>query len=502
MANIFDSVKLSKPKSSNFDLSHDVKMSFNFGELVPTMCLECIPGDRFTIGCDSLLRFAPLVSPVMHRADVTMHYFFIPNRLIWPNWDKFITNDASTPAMPRLTINAATYTPLMDYLGLPTPFPLPAPSESVSALPFAAYQMVYNEFYRDQNLQTEVPFALIDGNNDANVAELSQLRLRAWEHDYFTAALPWAQKGGNVEIPLGGFGDVPVYRNTPTIVAGTTITAATGPTPLDLQHFQSDNVAIPADDLYAELSSATMDNTSIQDLRRAFRLQEWLEKAARGGSRYVENILSFFGVKSPDSRLNRPEYITGTKSPVVISEVLNTTGTIERPQGDMAGHGVSVTQGKYGSYFCQEHGYIIGIMSCMPKPAYQQGIPKHFLKGDMFDYYWPQFANIGEQAILNRELYAYDPLGGDTFGYIPRYAEYKYIPNRVSGEFRTSLDFWHMGRIFGSPPNLNASFIQMDEAEVSRIFAVTDPDVDKLWCHILHKIRARRPMPKYGTPSF
>lgn len=417
MANIFDSVKISKPKSSNFDLSHDVKLSFNFGELIPVLAMECLPGDRFSLGCDALLRFAPLVAPVMHRADQSIHYFFVPNRLLWPNWEKFITNDATAPAHPRITFDSAgNYSPLADHMGIPTP--LPGVSEPVSAFAFAAYQFVVNEFYRDQNLEPEIPFLLQDGSNDGNFPALTKLRLRAWEKDYFTSALPWAQKGGTVEIPIGGFTDIPVYRNTNVIVAGTDVATTTGPSPLHVDHLETTDPIGP-DELYADTSDLVLDNTSITDLRRAFRLQEWLEKAARGGSRYVENILSFFGVKSPDSRLNRPEYITGIKSPVIISEVLNTTGTADQPQGDMAGHAVSVTNGRYGKYYCQEHGYIIGIMSVMPKPAYQQGIPKHFLKADPFDYYWPQFSNIGEQPILNKELYAFDVLGNDTFGYTP-----------------------------------------------------------------------------------
>ena len=243
-----------------------------------------------------------------------------------------------------------------------------------------------------------------------------------------------------------------------------------------------------------------MTSTTINDLRRAFRLQEWLERAARGGTRYVELIKSFFGVNSPDKRLQRPEYITGIKTPVVISEVLQTSETATSPQGNMAGHGVSVVAGGDSDYYCEEHGVIMGIMSVMPKTAYQQGIHRTFLKFDPLDYYWEQFANIGEQEVFNKELYAFTANGNNTFGYIPRYSEYKFENNRVAGEFRNSLDFWHEGRIFATEPALNEEFISCNPA--NRIFAVTDPEVDNLYCHILNKVEAIRPMPVYGTPTF
>jgi hypothetical protein len=253
--------------------------------------------------------------------------------------------------------------------------------------------------------------------------------------------------------------------------------------------------------MFAETDGLELQPTTINDLRRAFRLQEWLEKNARGGTRYIENILTHFGVKSSDKRLQRPEYITGVKSPVVISEIVNTTGQTEGlPQGNLAGHGVSVSSGRSGSYFCEEHGYIIGIMSVMPKTAYQQGIPKTFLKNDTLDYFWPSFAHIGEQPVTNNEIYAYTASAEDTFGYVPRYAEYKYMPSRVAGDFRTTLDYWHLGRKFATQPSLNSAFVNCDATK--RIFAVDDPEGDSLYCHVLNKIKAVRPMPKFGTPMF
>lgn len=452
---------------------------------------------------EALVRFAPMIAPIMHRVDVYHHTFFIPNRLLWPGWDDFITNTPNAGGFidspPTITMGTATYTPLADYMGIPRPPATGETLEQVSALPFAAYQFVWNEYYRDQNLMDEQEYQLSAGDN-TGILGLTSMKMRSWEHDYFTSALPFAQKGGTVEIPLAGFNDLTVLRNTPTIVAGTDITVAVGPTPLDIPNIPTDAPDIPGDALYVDSSNLTINNTSITDLRRAFKLQEWLEKSARGGSRYSEQIRSFFGLTPQDARLDRPEYITGSKTPVVISEVLNTSATANQPQGDMAGHGVSVTQARGGSYLCQEHGWIISIMSIMPKTAYFQGLERHWLKRDPFDYVFPQFENIGEQPIENRELYAYTPLGGDTFGYTPRYAEYKFRQNRVAGDFRDSLIHFHMAREFANLPQLSGDFIQADPT--ARIFAVLETDVQKMWVQILHKISARRPLSKYGNPSF
>lgn len=509
--NLFNSVKVANPASSTFDLTHDVKLSLDMGKLIPIMVMDCFPGDNVHISAESLLRFAPMVAPVMHRSDVTMHYFFVAYRLLWPGWEEYITGNAlegptgpQTPPSPPYIHIGGTETDnktLLDYLGMPF---LNAVTTEIIAFAPAAYQMIYNEFYRDQNLIPEVPFQLINGDNSANVGPLTTLRYRAWEHDYFTAALPYAQKGAAVDIPLAPIGDVPVHVHPlASFPAGNAsfanLSAGGG------------NVVISAENpdasytdpsmLFADTSSLNASPTTINDLRTAFRLQEWLEKNARGGTRYTESNLVHFGVKSPDARLNRPEYITGSKSPVVISEILNTTGENSGlPQGNMAGHGLSVTSGKQGSYYCQEHGVIIGIMSVLPRTAYQQGIPKHFRKFDALDYAWPSFANLGEQEILQEEIYAQSATPQAVFGYIPRYAEYKYIPSRVAGDFKDTLDFWHLGRIFASDPQLNQAFIECVPDD--RIFAVTAGGVDNLYAHVLNKIKATRKLPKYGTPTF
>lgn len=507
--NLFNSIQLTKPKKNVFDLSHDVKMSMQMGYLVPSCVVECVPGDSFNISCDAIIRFAPLVAPVMHRIDTYMHYFFVPNRLLWPGWEKFITanNDgAPLPAFPTVDHNTTTESKLADYLGLPKPDAFSTTTHKVNALPFSAYQMIWNEYYRDQNLQDPIPFELVNGDNTAN-SDLYLIQRRAWEHDYFTSALPTAQLGTNVDIPLGDVtlkddwtvtGGIPVFADSLNAPVGAGAVSTTA-----IPNIQAGGVTAA----YDPNGTLEVSPTTINDLRRAFRLQEWLEKAMRGGSRYVESILNHFGVRSSDKRLQRPEYITGSKTPVVISEVLNTSDTVDAPQGNMAGHGVSVASGSYGGYYCEEHGYIIGIMSVMPRTAYQQGIPKHFMKTvDPFEYFFPSFANIGEQPVLKKEILAFPDVAGpyinETWGYVPRYAEYKFVNNRVAGQFRNSLDFWHLGRIFdtAAPPQLNEDFIECEPDQ--RIFAVTDPGIDYLYCHVLHKIRAVRCMPKFGSPSF
>lgn len=500
---LFNTIKVQKPNANTFDLTHDVKFSGRMGNLMPIMAMECIPGDKVKLACDTLVRFAPLIAPVMHRMDAKIEFFFVPNRLVWANWETFIKNEA-TGGLPTLQVDntwSASQQRLGDYLGLPPN--TTATPKAINAIPFAAYQCIYNEWYRDQNLVADLSYQLTDGDNTGNLSVLAALRRRAFEHDYFTAALPFAQKGSAVGVPIGDItldpdfaagtaAGVPFFQNDAAGVNVGAIHASAGPRVSVAGG--SDNQA------YDPQGTLINTATTINDLRRAFRLQEWLEKMARAGSRYIELIKGHFGVTSSDARLQRPEYITGTKSPIVISEVLNTTGeSAGLPQGNMAGHGVSVGNGYVGEYFCEEHGYIIGIMSVVPLPAYMDGIPKNFLKSDPLDFFWPSFANIGEQAITNDEVFGYTATGTETWGYIPRYAEYKYMQNRVAGDFRTSLDYWHLARQFTGLPGLNQAFIEVDPGDMDRIFAVTAGD-DNLYIQCLNKVKARRLMPVYGTP--
>lgn len=507
--NVFNTVQMRKPAANWFDLSHDFKFSTDMGVLTPVMVQEVIPGDVFRMSSETLIRFAPLIAPVMHSINVFTHYFFVPNRILWPNWEAFISPDLAKtvpPAWPHFDNDSGPYSvgSLADYMGLPTGVTVPA----VSAMPFAAYQAIYDEYYRDQNLQSKVNYKLVNGSNNSN-GELRTLRRRAWQHDYFTASLPFAQKGPAVELPLGSFQDVPVHLNlagapdsqywwqgTP---GGSPASGTTSFSAGLMEDSTSQAIFDPQDSLIAETSQLIGSAASINDLRVAMRLQEWFEKAARGGSRYVEQLMVHWNVRSSDARLNRPEFLGGVRNPVVISEVLQTSESNETPQANMAGHGISAAPGRTIRYRAEEHGYIIGIMSVMPKTAYFQGIPRHFSRPSWEDYAWPTFAHLGEQEVLNKEIYvASDSKNADTFGYVPRYSEYRYTPSRVSGAFRDSLMFWHLGRHFANRPALNSTFIESNPS--NRIFAV-QAGTQKLWCHTFHKCQVYRKLPKYGTPT-
>lgn len=503
--NIFNSVQLRAPKTNPFNLSHDVKLSFNMGQLVPINVIDCMPGDKIHISHESLIRFQPLIAPVMHRMNQTIDTYFVPYRLLWDGWQDFITNTANA-GFPTLKITSDNYTKLDDYLGIPTP--AGGNNETISAMYHAAYAMIYNEWYRDENLVQPVQFKLENGINDAN-PDLRNLRFRAWEHDYFTAALPWAQKGSPVDLPLG---DVKLKETWPDLAHPSFHTEGGSYSTGNV--IQNDSIgplnphievgaATGNIEAYDPQGTLEVEATTINTLRRAEQLQKWLEKAARAGSRYVELIRNFFNVFPEDSRLQRPEFIGRSTANVSISEVLNTTGTDDLPQGNMAGHGLSVGHSKNGHYYAKEHGCLISIMSVMAKPAYQQGLPKMFLKHtDPFQYAWPEFANIGEQEVQNRELFAFQGTDGDqTFGYVPRYAEYKYMPSRVAGDMRTTLNFWHLGRIFSTAPQLNQDFIQMNPAVTDRIFAVDTSTDDSLIAHTYVNCIIVRPLPKFGTPT-
>ena len=523
MNKLFQQIVGNKPRRNAFDLSHERKFSMNMGDLVPILCEDVLPGDTFQLNTEIMIRLAPMLAPIMHRVNVFTHFFFVPNRLIWDEWEEFITGGTDgedQPLMPYMVCQTESQClapgTLADYLGHATIPQVPeGPGARLNALPFRAYLMIYNEYYRDQNLIEEIPNPINSGLT--SVLQLSVLRKRAWEKDYFTSALPWTQRGGSVSLPMSGNAPV-VLANTDNVQVmrtGSLSESATGNVSVDntnpdLQaalHTTSGSIYMdPAGTLEADL--ANVNATTIEELRRATKLQQWLERNARGGARYIEQILAHFGVRSSDARLQRPEYLGGGKSPVVISEVLQQSGmstvggeTINQtPQGEMTGHGIAVGKSHRFKKFFEEHGQIIGIMSVLPKTAYMQGTRKHLKKEDKFDYFFPEFAQLGEQAVSNKEIYEDYIAPESTFGYQSRYAEYKYIPSSVHGEFREdSLMYWHMARDFDAEPVLNGEFVEADPT--NRIFSVLDADVAKLYVQVYHNLKAIRPIPTFNNPS-
>lgn len=522
MSKLFNQVKNARVKRNAFDLSHERKFSMNMGDLVPILCEEVVPGDSFKLNTEVMMRLAPLVSPMMHRVNVFTHFFFVPNRLVWDEWQLFLTGgeggleSATVPYFDLTDVNSAarlTEGSLADYLGVQSLSLETHTDGNINALPFRAYQLIYNEYYRDQNVETPVNINKDSGEDDL-WNETMTLRRRMWEKDYFTSAFTETQKGGEVNLPLGdsapivhdGLGGEDWIRDGATGSRKTLASISGDPQFVDdgtgmaaIGDNNADILIDNSDHLSADLSNAT--SATVNDLRTATRLQRWLERNLRNGSRYIEQILAHFGVLSSDARLQRPEYLGGGKSPVVISEVLQTSETTTSPQGNLAGHGISVGNTHEFNKFFEEHGYVIGIMSVLPRTAYAQGIRKHFLKTDRFDYFWPEFAHLGEQPINYAELLFSNTHHGapeDIFGYQSRYAEYKFIPSTVHGEFRDNLDHWHMARKLQSA-SLNINFIASDPTH--RVFTDTDDTNHKLYVQVFNNLKAIRPMPYFGTPT-
>lgn len=504
-------------KRSKHSLSHFRNLSCDQGQLVPIGLTPVLPGDTFQHSTSLLVRTSPLLTPVMHPVHVRVHHWFVPLRLIWDNFQNFITGgpdglDATVP--PYVTIPGGGYSvgSLADHLGIA---PSVGAGIQVSALPFRAYGLIFNEWYRDQDLVTALTVSKADGSDTTTNTTLQSV---AWEKDYFTSSRPWTQKGAAVSLPLGTSAIVKTSASQGFTgaqqamqvldSAGNPLTAnklmessGTGTT---IRHGTSagsgaaTNAFYPTN-LYADLSTATA--ATINELRRALAIQRYEEARARYGSRYTE-YLRYLGVRSSDARLQRPEYLGGGKQTIQFSEVLQTapttSGTPNTGIGSMLGHGIGAVRSNRYRRFFEEHGFVVSLMSVLPKTMYVNGLPRVWSKTTKEDYWQKELEHIGQQAVLNKEVYLAHSAPTGTFSYQDRYDEYRRQESTVHGLFRTTLNTWHMGRIFASDPSLNSTFVQ--SVPTTRIYQAASGN-DQLLIMAMHSIQARRLVSKIGTSS-
>lgn len=531
---------------SRFDRSFSLKTSFNVGDIVPFYVEEVLPGDTHSVDSSMVLRMPSLIVPLMDNIYLDRYFFFVPNRLVWEHWKEFNGENTQSAWIPSVEYTVPQLTApeggwdvgtIADYMGIPTGIS----GISVNALPFRAYALIMNEWFRDENLQQPLSIPVNDstvtGSNGStfvnDVAKGGAPYIASKYHDYFTSALPSPQKGPDVPIPLTSEGNyLPVVTRTDNIDKslfpgtskasihfGSTATGEpfTGYRALGLTTqyasvstegtFSSGSTVFPLN-LWTDAGSLGVGVGTINQLRLAFQIQKLLEKDARGGTRYTEILRTHFGTVSPDYRLQRPEYLGGNRVPININQVVQTSGSTDggTAQGNVAAY--SLTHDSHSDFTKSftEHGFIIGVMVARYDHTYQQGIERFWSRRTRFDYYWPVLANIGEQAILNKEIYADGSSTDDeVFGYQEAWADYRYKPNRVTGEMRssytTSLDIWHLGDDYSQLPMLSDSWIREDKTTVDRVLSVTSAVSHQLFGDFYFRNLSTRPMPVFSVPG-